>query len=85
MFTPKGEEVRVLVLRISARRASGVGCVRAVSCEGVLVCSVHFGMEVLGTEMVVLCLGRRRWKRRMRVQHSRPIACRLGRRVLGRR
>jgi len=30
MFTPKGLLVRVLHLRISARRSSGVGCVRAV-------------------------------------------------------
>jgi hypothetical protein len=31
MFTPKGCEVLVLVLRISLRRSSGVGWVRAVS------------------------------------------------------
>ena len=35
MLTPKGFEVLVLVLRISARRASGVGWVRAVSWEAV--------------------------------------------------
>ena len=33
MLTPKGFEVRVLVLRISLRRSSGVGWVRAVSCR----------------------------------------------------
>ena len=31
MLTPKGLEVLDLVLRISLRRSSGVGCVRAVS------------------------------------------------------
>jgi hypothetical protein len=31
MFTPKGYFVMPLVLRISLRRSSGVGCVRAVS------------------------------------------------------
>lgn len=30
MLTPNGFLVKVRVLRISARRASGVGCVRAV-------------------------------------------------------
>jgi hypothetical protein len=30
MFTPKGLSVMVLHLRISLRRSSGVGCVRAV-------------------------------------------------------
>lgn len=33
MFTPKGLEVKVRVLRISLRRSSGVGWVRAVSWE----------------------------------------------------
>lgn len=34
MFTAKGEEVRVRHLRISERRAEGVGWVRAVSWVG---------------------------------------------------
>lgn len=37
MFTPKGLEVKVRVLRISLRRSSGVGWVRAVSCAVVSV------------------------------------------------
>jgi hypothetical protein len=86
MLTPKGLEVLVLVLRISLRRSSGVGCVRAVSCMGKV--DGLAGWKRMARECVYVrgfrlqCLGRLRWRRQMRVQRSRPIAYRLGRQAL---